>query len=108
MEKVSACTRVGIGVVFDAVDYVRDPSCGAICTFEGITRDSFGGKRVVELSYEAYEPMALKVLEDIAKEVIASGAARCAMYHKIGVVPVSQASIMIAVSAVILSFLRLK
>lgn len=35
---------------------------GAISTFLGITRDTFDGKRVVELEYEAYGPMALAKL----------------------------------------------
>lgn len=69
MEKSTSTTRVAIGLVFDTVSFVRDPSCGAISTFEGTTRDHFGGKRVVELSYEAYEPMALKVLQEIADQV---------------------------------------
>ena len=38
---------------------------GAVVTFVGTTRDSFEGKGVVELFYEAYEPMALAQLEEI-------------------------------------------
>lgn len=41
----------------------EDPSCGAIVTFTGVTRDSFQGKRTVKLEYEAYTPMAEKKLK---------------------------------------------
>ncbi len=42
---------------------VQDPSAGAIATFLGVTRDSFQGKVVVQLQYEAYVPMACKVMQ---------------------------------------------
>lgn len=41
---------------------VEDPTAGAIATFLGVTRDNFHGKRVVQLQYEAYVPMARKVM----------------------------------------------
>ena len=40
------------------VAFVADDAAGAIATFIGVTRDSFEGKRVPRLEYEAYEPMA--------------------------------------------------
>lgn len=42
---------------------VADPGAGATATFTGTTRDTFEGKRVVQLEYEAYEPMAKKALQ---------------------------------------------
>ena len=42
------------------VGMVRDDGAGAIATFSGVTRDTFNGKRVLRLEYEAYEPMAVK------------------------------------------------
>ena len=53
----------------DALDVVRftehvtDPAAGAISTFIGTTRNNFAGKDVLHLEYEAYEPMALKVMQ---------------------------------------------
>lgn len=38
--------------------FVQDPEAGAVATFSGTTRDSFLGKKVVRLEYEAYAPMA--------------------------------------------------
>lgn len=40
---------------------VSDNRCGAISSFTGTTRDTFGDKQVTALFYEAYEPMAIKV-----------------------------------------------
>ena len=39
---------------------VAHPGAGAIASFVGVTRDSFQGKAVERLEYEAYTPMALK------------------------------------------------
>lgn len=44
-------------------EFVADPGAGATSTFTGTTRDTFEGKRVVQLDYEAYEPMAKKALQ---------------------------------------------
>jgi len=42
------------------VDLVGSPAAGGIATFLGTTRDSFEGKRVVRLEYQAYHGMAQK------------------------------------------------
>lgn len=41
------------------VDRVTDDGAGAIATFSGVTRNTFDGKGVLRLEYEAYEPMAI-------------------------------------------------
>ena len=38
-------------------DAVADGGAGAIVTFAGVTRNTFEGRRVVQLEYEAYVPM---------------------------------------------------
>lgn len=52
---------------------VSHPSCGAISSFIGITRDSFENKTVTRLDYEAYGPMAEKEMSKVADEVSCSG-----------------------------------
>lgn len=42
------------------VSMVSDDGAGAIATFSGVTRNTFDGKGVLRLEYEAYEPMAVK------------------------------------------------
>ncbi|KAH0887388.1 hypothetical protein HID58_063484, partial [Brassica napus] len=46
-------------------DYVSTPQAGAIATFSGTTRDTFEGRTVMELRYEAYVPMATRYLSSI-------------------------------------------
>jgi molybdopterin synthase catalytic subunit len=76
------------------------PEHGASLVFVGTTREWTGGKRTLHLEYEAYAPMALKTMRQIADEVAARWpGARCAIAHRIGAVPVGEASVVIAVSA---------
>jgi molybdopterin synthase catalytic subunit len=79
---------------------VRDPGAGAIVTFLGTTRNANEGRRVVRLEYEAYARMATKEMAALAATATARWKLRkVAMVHRIGVVPVGQASVGIAVSA---------
>jgi molybdopterin synthase catalytic subunit len=50
----------------ECVAFVTDPSCGAVSTFLGITRNNFQGKIVTKLSYEGYVPMAEKELRKVS------------------------------------------
>jgi len=83
------------------VDAVADPSAGAVSTFIGTTRNSFQGKEVRYLEYEAYDGMAEREMA-----VIGTGIAErwpaitgIAIAHRIGRVDVGEASVMIAISA---------
>jgi MoaE-MoaD fusion protein len=76
------------------VELVRDPRAGAVVTFLGVTRD------VAELDYEAYEPMArAKIAEIVAAASERHGLCAAAAEHRVGVVPLSEPSVAIAVSA---------
>lgn len=79
---------------------VRTPAAGAVVVFLGTAREETGGRRVVKLFYEAYASMAERRLAEIAEEVRAKhGALRVALRHRVGEVPVGEASVVIAVSA---------
>ncbi len=43
--------------------------CGAIATFIGTVRELTHGKKTLKLEYQAYKPMAIKMLEQIGHEV---------------------------------------
>ncbi len=47
---------------------VASADCGAIATFIGIVRDEHGGRRVLWLDYEAFEPLAIKAFARIDEE----------------------------------------
>jgi molybdopterin converting factor subunit 1 len=73
---------------------VRDPRAGAIVMFEGVTRE------VEELEYEAYAEMAQgQIAEIVAAAVERHGLCAAAAEHRVGVVPLSEPSVAIAVSA---------
>ena len=76
------------------------PACGAVNLFLGTTRDHHDGRRVVRLEYEAYERMALDTLgglESAARERFSL--MHCAIVHRLGVVPVTEASVAVVASA---------
>ncbi|KAI5247812.1 Molybdopterin biosynthesis MoaE [Aureobasidium subglaciale] len=79
---------------------VRSPKAGAIVLFAGTTRDNFGDKPVVHLAYEAYAPLAIRTMAKIAHEIKTKhGLNGVAMIHRLGVVPIAEESILIAVSS---------
>lgn len=83
------------------VDLVRDPGAGAISTFLGTTRDTFEDQQVVELRYEAYHAMAVEQLRRICTAARDRWAlTRIAIVHRVGVVAIGEASVLIAVSSV--------
>jgi molybdopterin synthase catalytic subunit/molybdopterin converting factor small subunit len=81
------------------VDEVRDEEAGAIATFAGTSRRHSRGRTVLHLDYEAYEDMAEQVMAELAaalKERYEITA--IAIHHRVGRVPIGQASVVIAVS----------
>jgi molybdopterin synthase catalytic subunit len=79
---------------------VRDPGAGAVCTFLGTTRKENVGRRVLRLEYEAFAGMAAKEMRRLAGEAKRRWPIRrVAMVHRIGVVPVGEASVGIAVAS---------
>jgi molybdopterin synthase catalytic subunit len=81
------------------VEVVRRNAAGAVLVFEGVTRDTHDGKSVIRLEYEAYAGMAEAELEAIAARARERWPAlRIAIVHRIGVVRLGEASVVIAVS----------
>ncbi|TVY94467.1 Molybdopterin synthase catalytic subunit [Lachnellula willkommii] len=82
------------------MDKVRSPKAGAIVLFAGTTRDNFAGKPVKELQYTSYEPRALQSMLAICKSVKEKHSLTAiSMAHRLGVVPIGEESILIAVSS---------
>jgi len=79
---------------------VADPATGATVTFVGTTRDHNDGRQVTQLEYEAYPEMALAEMRKIGDEARRRWPiAAIAIVHRIGVVPIGEASVVIAVSS---------
>lgn len=84
----------------EVTDKVKHPDHGATLTFIGTTREWTHGKRTTLLEYEAYEPMAIKTMEQISQEIHSRWqGALCAITHRLGRVDIGQTSVVIAVSA---------
>jgi molybdopterin synthase catalytic subunit len=72
----------------------RDPRAGAIVTFQGVTRD------VDKLEYEGYEEMAIESMRSIAEAALERhGLCAAAIEHRVGDVPLSEPSVVVAASA---------
>lgn len=106
-------------------ELITHESCGAVSFFVGTTRDNFGDKQVgcsplpervcqkriviipvhrtqvMSLEYEAYDRMALKSMTQICDELRTkwSDIKNIAIYHRLGVVPVREASVIIGISS---------
>ncbi|GAB4817547.1 hypothetical protein N2152v2_004593 [Parachlorella kessleri] len=79
---------------------VSDPGAGAIASFTGVTRDTFQGKAVEKLEYEAYVPMALKKLLEICRTACDRwNLKKVAVAHRTGTVHIGEASVIIVASS---------
>ncbi|HEX3552654.1 MAG TPA: molybdenum cofactor biosynthesis protein MoaE [Thermoanaerobaculia bacterium] len=83
-----------------AVAAVSGPGRGAVVVFLGTVRDRHAGRPVEKLTYTAYRPMALEGLRRIVADLEASAPGlRAAIVHRLGEVPVGEASVVIAVGS---------
>jgi molybdopterin synthase catalytic subunit len=77
-----------------------EPRDGALCLFVGVVRNENGGRPVRYLEYEAYEEMALPVMEEIEAEVRGRWAVtEVKLLHRLGRIEIGEASVAVAVSA---------
>ncbi len=102
------------GLLEELREAVATPADGAVVIFIGQTRESpgtpapgqeaeaarFAGQHVTDLAYEAFEPMALSVLVEIADEIEARfDVRRLAIVHRVGEVAVGESSVVIVMAA---------
>ena len=79
---------------------VTTPESGGIDIFVGTTRNHSGRRNVTLLEYEAYEPMAIRVMEQIETAARDKWPLQeVALVHRLGNVPVGEASVVVAVSS---------
>jgi molybdopterin synthase catalytic subunit len=76
-------------------------AAGAVVTFDGTVRDNTRGRRVVTLQYEAYEPMAVKELRRIGKEIHERWpeVERIGIVHRFGELKISDSSVVIVITS---------
>jgi molybdopterin synthase catalytic subunit len=73
---------------------------GAKVVFVGTVRGSNAGRSVTHLVYEAYEPLAVRILEKIGAEAEAYWpTAKVVLHHRVGRVRVGEASVAIVAAS---------
>ena len=73
---------------------------GAVCLFLGVVRNENGGRPVLHLEYEAFDEMALPLLEDLAAEARRRFAVTSVrVVHRLGRMEIGEASVAVAVAA---------
>ena len=84
-------------------DVVMTPASGACVVFEGVVRDHHEGHAVLRLEYEAYEEMATRQLDAVARETLAAYAGRevydVGIHHRVGMLEAGETSLLVIVSA---------
>jgi molybdopterin converting factor subunit 1 len=73
---------------------------GAVVNFEGVVRNNTKGRATEFLDYECYEPMAVKMLAEIGREIARTHSiGRIAMLHRLGRMQVGETSVAVIVTA---------
>jgi molybdopterin molybdotransferase len=76
------------------------PTTGAVVQFEGMVRPLEDGQPITALKYEAYEPMANRMMEEIAAELLRRyDLDGIVVVHGRGVIPVGQCAVRVRVAA---------
>ena len=84
----------------EACAAVRRDGCGAVALFVGTVRDHHGGKKVVSISYSAFQEMAEKEFARIALEIRSKWkVGEIFIAHRTGKLEIGDASVVIAVSS---------
>lgn len=82
------------------VDRVRRDEAGAVVVFEGVVRNHSKGQAVQCLEYEAYGPMAQRVLAQIGAEIAQKwSGCESVIVHRVGKLAVGEAAVIIAISS---------
>jgi len=81
------------------IDQVSGPGRGGLCVFTGTVRDTFEGRPVVRLQYEAYEPMVLQQMSRLG-DVIEERwpGTSVAIAHRVGILEIGDAAVHVVVA----------
>jgi len=71
-----------------------------VVVFDGVVRNHTRGRRTLHLDYTAYEPMALRQMEHLARQALANHAIRDVwVVHRLGRLQIGESSVFIAVAS---------
>jgi len=73
---------------------------GAVVVFDGIVRNQTRNRRTLHLDYEAYEEMALRQMDSLAREAVSRfGVRHVTLVHRLGRLNVGETSVLIVVAS---------
>ncbi len=79
---------------------IKQPEDGAVLVFDGVVRNHTRERRTLYLDYSAYEPMALRKMEQLAQQAMANYAIRDVwLVHRLGRLQIGESSVYIAVAS---------
>ena len=95
------CSLVRVPIDIQALmNSVKHPEDGAVAVFDGIVRNNTRGRKTLCLDYEAYEDMAMKQMEELARKAIADFKVRdVRIVHRLGKLEIGETSVFIAVAS---------
>jgi molybdopterin synthase catalytic subunit len=79
---------------------VRRGEDGAVVVFDGVVRNNSRGRETLYLDYEAYEEMAARQMDALAREALSRfGVREVKLLHRLGRLVVGETSVLIVVAA---------
>lgn len=92
-----SATPIDLGYL---VTQAHDPKAGAVVMFSGEARNHNKGASVTGLEYEAYEPMAAKMIDEIVQEAITKFSLHKAFcVHRVGLVGISESAVVVVTAS---------
>jgi molybdopterin synthase catalytic subunit len=75
------------------------PANGAVVLMSGMVRNNTEGRAVLSLEYQAYEPMAMRIFQQIAAEIRQTwpDVTHVVIHHRVGRLAVGEISVIIAI-----------
>lgn len=79
---------------------IKQGEDGAVVVFDGIVRNNTRGRKTLFLIYEAYEEMALRLMNELSTEAISRhGVRSVTLVHRLGRLEVGETSVLIVVAS---------
>jgi MoaE-MoaD fusion protein len=73
---------------------------GAVVVFDGVARNNTKGRATVYLEYEGYEPMSIRTMEQIGREIHKRWPInRMGIIHRLGRIEITESSVVIVVTS---------
>lgn len=82
------------------VSSAKQGADGAVVVFDGIVRNNSRGRTTLYLDYEAYEEMAAKQMDELAREAVPRfGVRHVTLVHRLGRLGIGETSVLIVVTS---------